>query len=63
MKPLKWIVDLFLGKDIEVLQAKGKKQSETIDKIEAHLNGEDEWMLERKSKKDTTKYNCDCTEV
>ena len=60
MKLFKHFIDLFLGKQIDVLQANGKKQSEIIDELEATMDGEDKWMLE---KKDIIRYNCDCKEV
>ena len=64
MKFMKTIIDFALGKHINQIAEATKGISERIDKLEATIDSDPRWMLERKEtgKGIVKKFKCECKE-
>ncbi len=57
------IINLITGKYTAEAVGVSNRQREHIKEQEATLNGEAEWMLEKRRNSVVKKYKCDCKEV
>lgn len=64
MKLMNHIVNLFLGRYVDAIKINGDIQAKKIERLEATMDGETDWMLTKKQKDDRQKrFDCKCKEL